>query len=313
MEGMREACRLGEEAASYVTETTFRDYREIVLEFELVSWPYLIWETKKRYAARIFESADGAPSIYLKGVECARRDNAVLLRDAYYRLVETMMPLEGDAIPKAEMAERLRAVLADEVLKPLMENGLPMEKYVISKSLKRRYKSDTVTQKRLADKIVARIERKEMVCNPPKSGDRIPYVIRQGPEKIYERGEDPEYAKEHGIKVDRLYYLDNQLRNSMLRLTQYFFDAKPMLDACAAELERQRLGQRRLTSFSAKVGESVDSSVFLSKRKTGSTPASVPAKKPRTLVAAKGAPSTASTAAPTKKTKKRQPRSLLRF
>ena len=80
-------------------------------------------------------------------------------RDAYYRLVETMMPLEGDAIPKAEMAERLRAVLIDEVLKPLMENGLPMEKYVISKSLKRRYKSDTVTQKRLADKIVARIER----------------------------------------------------------------------------------------------------------------------------------------------------------
>ena len=44
------------------------------LEFEEVKWPFIIFETKKRYLARIWEHADQEKGkLYYKGVEKTRR------------------------------------------------------------------------------------------------------------------------------------------------------------------------------------------------------------------------------------------------
>jgi DNA polymerase delta subunit 1 len=47
----------------------------------------------------------------------------------------------------------------------------------------------------------------------PQQGDRVRYVIVQGPKKskLYERSEDPEYVKANNIPLDYKYYFENQM------------------------------------------------------------------------------------------------------
>ena len=125
---MKQAWKLAEEAADFVSDVTFADEKEIVLEVsyssgcptvdafasqylnmphftagptsslgrfwtgqaEKVYWPYMIWDTKKRYIGRCFMHPEHPPKIDAKGVELVRRDNAKLVRDIYGSLQQKL-------------------------------------------------------------------------------------------------------------------------------------------------------------------------------------------------------------------------------
>jgi len=65
--------------------------------------------------------------------------------------------------------------------------------------------------------------RKRCQASAPQQGDRIAYVmIQQGKgSKGFEKSEDPLFALENGLPIDTNYYLENQLKQPLLRI----FDA----------------------------------------------------------------------------------------
>ena len=52
----------------------------------------------------------------------------------------------------------------------------------------------------------------------PKVGDRIEYVVRKGPEKLYLRGVQPSEVVDGPHKLDIDYYMNKQLREPMMRI-----------------------------------------------------------------------------------------------
>jgi len=217
-----------------------------------IYYPYLIWETKKRYIGRKYEDGpDVEPVISASGVELTRRDNAALLRKAYQDVLSTIMPLDQDPPPASQMREKVANKLR-EVVWRVVDDDIPIEDYVISKSLRSTYKAP-LAHSRLADKIRDRIARGEMVRAPPKAGDRIPFVVVKGrEEKILDRAEDPEFAAEHAVPLDRLYYLEKQLETPLTVLCKYFCDASTIFDAAKAELWRRESNTADIrTLFSA--------------------------------------------------------------
>lgn len=110
---------------------------------------------------------------------------------------------------------------------------------------------------------------------PVPSGTRVPYVFVENSadpdQKQAQKAEDPDYARENGLIIDRLYYLDHQLREPLLSLFKPIVDdpeasifghpdVKPQLDALQARFKadlrvakrvrkNSAAGQREITSF----------------------------------------------------------------
>merc|ERR1719197_1110111 len=73
---LREAMRLGKEAADMVSATFIKP---IKLEFEKVYCPYLLMN-KKRYAGLYWTKPEKYDKLDTKGIETVRRDNCSLVR-----------------------------------------------------------------------------------------------------------------------------------------------------------------------------------------------------------------------------------------
>lgn len=95
----------------------------------------------------------------------------------------------------------------------------------------------------VARKILAR------TGTPVPSGARVPYVFiedAKNPDaKQADKAEDPEYAREHGLTIDRLGYIQTQLHKPLVSLFEPIVDdpeaeifghpdVKPKLDALTA-------------------------------------------------------------------------------
>jgi DNA polymerase I len=53
--------------------------------------------------------------------------------------------------------------------------------------------------------------RRRSPASTPGVGDRVGFVIVQGLQLMSERAEDPEYIKQHNLKIDSKYYIESQL------------------------------------------------------------------------------------------------------
>ena len=91
---------------------------------------------------------------------------------------------------------------------------------VLINYLKKHYKNPNLPHVVLAEKMRKRIRDGDLVAEPPAAGDRIDYVVVEGKpkEKLCFRTEDPDWAREHNLKMDRLYYIRQQVEKPMLRL-----------------------------------------------------------------------------------------------
>ena len=252
MEGMKQCFALGEEAAAHVTDVTFGPWSEKVLEMEKASYPYILFK-KKRYIARIYERPNEEDGEYdYKGVELKRRDNSLFLRHLYRECLENMVPLRGEALTKEAIVHQVRVAVHAQ-LQRLMDNEIPMSNFVISKSLKKTYKNPNLPHVVLAEKMRKRIRDGRLVAEPPQAGDRINYVVVEGKpkEKLCYRTEDPQWCEDHGIKLDREYYIRQQIQKPMMQLLEPFEGTvMDLLDKACMEIKRQRTKTRRIDSFS---------------------------------------------------------------
>jgi len=103
----------------------------------------------------------------------------------------------------------------------LVEGNVPIEKLIITKSLRSFYKNPQgVAHKVLADRIGQRDP-----GNKPTSGDRIAFVyvvtkqVEKGKKVLQgDKIETPAFIKENGLQIDYSFYITNQIMKPLLQL-----------------------------------------------------------------------------------------------
>ena len=193
-------------------------------EYEKTFMPFCLL-SKKRYVAIKYEYDTSKGKRNEMGIVLKRRDNAPIVKDVYGGVIDILMNEKN--ISKA-------VNFVHNCLKELVNGSVPIEKLIITKSLRSFYKNpQSIAHKVLADRIGQREP-----GNKPTSGDRIPYVyinkktvkgvkMLQG-DKI----ETPSFIKEHNLKIDYSFYITNQLMKPLsqlfgLILTDLWLSQKP--------------------------------------------------------------------------------------
>jgi len=228
--------QLGEQAAEQCTKL-FKAPND--LELEKVYCPYFLY-SKKRYAAKMFEgktSPDGTVTVVfkkidVKGLQVVRRDSCPYVRETLKSLLSMVLE-SSNPTPVIEFAR--------EAAKKLMAGEVPTDKLLMSKQLASDYK---VPQPHVTvrDKMRARAPGSE-----PQQGDRVSFVIIKGDGKMFEKAEDPVWARDNKVPLDYQYYFTNQFKKPVQDLLEplvsadLIFDKKFMVKtSSSAEVEARK-------------------------------------------------------------------------
>lgn len=221
----------------------------VELEFEKCYYPYLLF-SKKRYAGLMFTKPDKPDYIDVKGLQLVRRDNAPIVKKVSQEILDAIMYQKS--VDKA--LEAARAC----VLRVLSGN-VPLEDFIVSKSLRGSYANPNAQPHvQVARKI------KERTGETIGSGSRVPYVfvVDDNIDKLISfRAEDPHHVIQHGMQLDYLYYLENQLLNPIQALLDVLVDdpASAILDTpvIAETLETMRAARKTLVQTTKRVKTNV--------------------------------------------------------
>ena len=197
------------------------------LEYEKTFMPFCLL-SKKRYVGMLYETDPNKCKQKSMGIVLKRRDNAPIVKDIYGGIIEILMKEKN--IEKA--IEFLQTSLQN-----LIDEKYPIEKLIISKSLRSSYKDPT----RIAHKVLADRISKRDPGNKPSSGDRIPYVYivnRTGSKLQGDKIETPKYIKENDLTIDYAFYITNQVMKPVQQLFALVLEKLPNIVNNEAELSR---------------------------------------------------------------------------
>lgn len=176
-------------------------------EYEKTYYPFGLL-SKKRYFGMLYEHDINKGKRKEMGVALRRRDNPPKVKDIYGGILQILMVNRSIS----EAVDFLRKELT-----ALVNHQCPLEKLIISKSLRSGYKRpETIAHKVLADRIMARDP-----GNVIRPGDRIPYVyVKTSNKKALQadRIECPQYVTDHNVPIDYAFYITNQILNPVQQL-----------------------------------------------------------------------------------------------
>ena len=199
------------------------------LEYEKTFMPFCLL-SKKRYVGMLYENDPNKGSRKSMGIVLKRRDNAPIVKDVYGGIIDILMKEKN--IQKA--VEFLQSSLQN-----IIEEKYPMDKLIITKSLRSNYKNP----KQIAHKVLADRMGKRDPGNKPSSGDRIPFVYIETKNKTALQGEKiehPEYILKNKIRPNYSFYITNQIM-------------KPVQQVFALVLEDIDAFKRKKKNFQMKV------------------------------------------------------------
>ena len=201
---LKEAMRLGEEAAEHVSATFIKP---IKLEFEKVYYPYLLI-SKKRYAGLLWTKPEKHDYMDTKGIETVRRDNCLLVRQVIETCLRKIL-IDRD-VPGA--VEYVKRTISD-----LLMNRMDLSLLVVTKGLTQ--EADKYDNKAAHVELAKRMKERDP-ATAPVVGDRIAYVIVKAAKnaKGFEKSEDPIYALENNLPIDYQHYLDHYLDKPLCRI-----------------------------------------------------------------------------------------------
>lgn len=187
----------------------------IQIYFELQCyWPYLL-VTKKRYAGLMFTNPNKPDYIDVKGLQLVRRDSCPLVKHVSTAILDEIMYQRSAIGAVAKAREHILRILRNEE---------PLDSFLLSKKLKSEYANESAQPHvQVARKI------RDRTGSLIPSGARVPFVIVQDPRnpdgKVAERAEDPGYVRDNNeVKLDVLYYIENQLETPILTLLKLLVD-----------------------------------------------------------------------------------------
>ena len=176
------------------------------LEYEKTFLPFCLL-SKKRYVGMLYEDDPHKCKRKSMGIVLKRRDNAPIVKDVYGGIIDILMK-DKDIVKSIKFLK--------ESLDQIVNENVPIEKLIISKSLRSFYKNP----KQIAHNVLAERIGIRDPGNKPASGDRIPYVYIQtnGKKLQGEKIETPQYIHDNKLKIDYGYYISNQIMNPILQI-----------------------------------------------------------------------------------------------
>ena len=188
--------------------------------YEKTLHPFIL-VAKKKYVGLLFEK--NPEKYYLKsmGIVLKRRDNAPIVKIVVGGIIDHI--LKNRDIDKA-------VEYTKEVIRKLMDGKYSIDKFIISKTLKARYKKpSTIAHKVLADRMAERDP-----GNKPQINDRIPFVyivkdMGKKKKKDILQGdliEHPDYVTKNGLQIDYLYYMEHQIINPATQILELMMSTK---------------------------------------------------------------------------------------
>ena len=197
-EGLKRAIELGVEAEKHIQQFLKPPHK---LEYEKTFWPFILF-SKKRYIGYKYEFDINKYKETSMGIVLKRRDNAEIVKHVYGTVMNILLK-------EKDLDKTLRVL--NEQLNDLLDGKYPIEKLIITKSLRGYYKNPNgVAHKVLADRMGKRDP-----GNKPMTNDRIPYVyIDTKKTKDSNQGdfiEHPDYIKDNKLKPDYKFYITNQI------------------------------------------------------------------------------------------------------
>ena len=235
------AQQVGELASSFLKAPHSLVYEKSIMPFCLLR--------KKGYVGIYYETNANKGSRKSMGIVLKRRDNAPIVKDIYGGIIDILM--------KEQNTERAISFLKN-YLQDLIDEKIPLEKLIITKSLNSNYKNpQQIAQKVLADRMGQRDP-----GNKPSVGDRVPYVYVHNPDKKALQGdriEHPVYMKQNGIKPNYAFYITNQIMKPVQQLFALVLEDIPGFKRRKEtlndriELEASRLGSDNPEALQAKI------------------------------------------------------------
>ena len=177
------------------------------LEYEKTFVPFCLL-SKKRYVGMLFEFDINKGKRKEMGIVLKRRDNAPIVKDVYGGVIDILM--KDKSVTKA-------IDFTQNMLQKLVNGDIPIEKLIITKSLRSNYKNP----KQIAHKVLSERMALRDPGNKPRSGDRIPYAYIVNPDKKALQGdriETPDFIKQNNLPLDYAHYITNQIMKPLLQL-----------------------------------------------------------------------------------------------
>jgi DNA polymerase elongation subunit (family B) len=201
---LKESMDLAKKAAEVITSRCRKAHK---IEYEKTFLPFILF-CRKRYMGMMYEDDVKKCKRKSMGIAIKRRDNAPIVKDIFGGALDILM--EDRDIRKAQK-------FVQDMLVQVMQNKMPLEKYIITKQLRDDYKvPGQIAHRVLAD----RMEERDP-GNKPQVGDRLAYIYvaeRKGEKKQGDKIEHVDYAREKGLKPDVEFYITNQLQNPIAQL-----------------------------------------------------------------------------------------------
>jgi DNA polymerase elongation subunit (family B) len=242
---LEESMKLGQQAAERIT--SWIDRKPYKIEYEKTFYPFILF-CRKRYVGMMYEDDPTKCKRKSMGIALKRRDNAPIVKDVFGGALDILM--EKRDIKTAQK-------FVQDMLVQVMQNKIPLEKYVVTKQLRDDYITEVPTEiknhqskgkpselnmskasyiliKRYAMEhdlelpkssiahrtLADRMEERDP-GNKPQVGDRIPYIYvaaRRDEKKQGDRIEHYDYVKEKNLKPDVEFYITNQIQNPVAQM-----------------------------------------------------------------------------------------------
>ena len=169
------------------------------LEYEKTFLPFCLL-SKKRYVGMLYETDPKKCFRKSMGIVLKRRDNAPVVKDVFGGVIDKLM--SGEGMDKA-------VEFTKESINQLVEQKVPIEKLLITKSLRSNYaKPKQIAHKVLADRIAVRDPGNKLA---PGSRIAFAYIVNMKSKSQGERIETPEYIRQNNVKLDYSHYITNQI------------------------------------------------------------------------------------------------------
>ena len=203
---LAESIKLGQQAADRITKVINRSpYR---IEYEKTLFPFILF-CRKRYVGMLYEDDPNAkPKRKEMGIALKRRDSAPIVKDIFGGALDILM--EERDIRKAQR-------FVSEKLADVLQNKIPLDKFIITKQLGDDYKNPD----QLAHVVLAKRMKERDPGSAPQVGDRIPFVYvseRKQHKKQGDRIEHLDYVRQHKLTPDAEFYVTNQIQNPVAQM-----------------------------------------------------------------------------------------------
>lgn len=216
------------------------------LEYEKTFWPFVIL-TKKRYVGNLYEYNPDKFKQKSMGIVLKRRDNAPIVKIVCGSVVNSIL---------VDKSAKKAVELTQKCLDDILSEKYPIEKFIITKTLKSTYKNrQSIMHAVLADRMGARDP-----GNKPQSNDRIPFAFIRTDhltKKKLLKGEcieHPDYIKENNLKLDYLLYITDQIMKPTVQfLSLLVKNPEDIFNKFIIIEKNRRKGQKPIHSFFDKV------------------------------------------------------------